>query len=45
MDSDGLLQLLDILRASLAERCLRLAIALLALFGSGIDLVEALVTL
>lgn len=35
---DGALQLLDVLCAALTESGLGLAIALLALFGSGIDL-------
>lgn len=42
MDADGLLQLLDVLGASLSEGCLGLTVALLALLGSGIDLVQRL---
>ena len=34
---DGRLQLLDVLGAAFAEGGLRLAVALLALFGSGVD--------
>ncbi len=43
MDADGLLKLLDVLGAALAERCLRLTVALLALLRCGIDLKSALV--
>ena len=38
MDPDGLLELLDVFRASFSERSLRLAIPLLALFRCRIDL-------
>lgn len=38
MDADSFLELLDIFGSSLSEGCLRLSIALLALFGGSIDL-------
>lgn len=41
MDADGLLQLLNVFGATLTEGCLGLTVALLALLGSGIDLINS----
>lgn len=38
MDTDGFLELLDVLGPSLAERSLGLSVSLLALLRSGVDL-------
>jgi hypothetical protein len=38
MHPDGLFQLLDVLRSAFSKRSLSLAVTLLPLFGSGIDL-------
>ena len=41
MDADGLLQLFNVFGATLTEGCLGLTVALLALLGSGIDLINS----
>jgi hypothetical protein len=38
MDSNGFLQLLDVLGATLSKGCLSLTISLFAFFGGGINL-------